>query len=523
MRQSSLIHVNSCKNNSNFINIQEPQLNSNQNSISNLIKLNSIQTIDPQELKEREREKKLARFKKNKKEQETIEQSDNSYFPMTSIEQKQYDTLRVLEQLKQRNCKDNIKKYKEELLQLKYLTNPFTSTISHSTMESKINKLISNHTNNSQSNANSLQQQEQRNEVKYQKLREYLRLYKQRLYLVPKHQIMEEDKDMHGLDYTSYKALQGSGMNILEVVNKHRQQSEELYANIGINVDRLPNGLDTIGEEKSKVYQKQIHRISSKQIITDKKLDKQLSSKNKSFLTDQSINGMIAFSGQSFGNVRSNLSLDRIDNDDIMKVADEIQRQYYQQDKQKKLAIAASKKSLNRSVESGAFKKKKSSTAQVKIRNVNQTRSVIDDQQSPSIRLNKNLHSVNQSAEYSYIMNKITKKPQNQDWSRNRNMVNSNDYDMQNYLTNQSMSIHCKGSNNSFEVSKLMEINKSCDKINFENKKLNKKYRQVNRDLRNDLNYCKTILRTSQDFNPLDQDMHSSNIESQQFEIKIQN
>ena len=41
----------------------------------------------------------------------------------------------------------------------------------------------------------------------YTKLREYVRLYKMRLYMVPKHQIFNEQKEETGLDFHTFSDL----------------------------------------------------------------------------------------------------------------------------------------------------------------------------------------------------------------------------------------------------------------------------------------------------------------------------
>ena len=71
-------------------------------------------------------------------------------------------------------------------------------------------------------------------QVKYQKLREYLRLYKKRLYLVPRHQIFEDDKDMRGFDYHTYKDLQEKNTNIIEVAIDQQQETIDLLEQIGV-------------------------------------------------------------------------------------------------------------------------------------------------------------------------------------------------------------------------------------------------------------------------------------------------
>lgn len=65
----------------------------------------------------------------------------------------------------------------------------------------------------------------------YTKLREYVRLYKMRLYLVPKHQIFNEQKEETGLDFHTYSDLKKrhGDENVLEVVKEHQKESEELY------------------------------------------------------------------------------------------------------------------------------------------------------------------------------------------------------------------------------------------------------------------------------------------------------
>ena len=86
------------------------------------------------------------------------------------------ETKRVLKDLKRRKCKENIKQYKEELSKLRYLQNPFNVTMSYSNIESRINRIAPKHSDPEDASQN-----------QFKRLREYLRLYKQRLYLVPRH------------------------------------------------------------------------------------------------------------------------------------------------------------------------------------------------------------------------------------------------------------------------------------------------------------------------------------------------
>ncbi len=45
---------------------------------------------------------------------------------------------------------------------------------------------------------------------------------------------MEEDKDIRGLDYTTYKELQTMQTNIKEVINQHQHDSEQLFESMGL-------------------------------------------------------------------------------------------------------------------------------------------------------------------------------------------------------------------------------------------------------------------------------------------------
>lgn len=47
---------------------------------------------------------------------------------------------------------------------------------------------------------------------------------------------MDEDKDMRGMDYNSYKDLQNKHMNIIDIVQQHEQESDELINNMGLNL-----------------------------------------------------------------------------------------------------------------------------------------------------------------------------------------------------------------------------------------------------------------------------------------------
>lgn len=122
------------------------------------------------------------------------------------LDTKLLDNEMLLERMKQRECDKNVSRYKEELAHLKYLRNPYNVTMSHSNIDLKIQKMLQKEHQREEeqrrtlqgsfastklkwkaSNASSVQDREE-----YKKLREYVRLYKQRLYLVPRHQIFNE-------------------------------------------------------------------------------------------------------------------------------------------------------------------------------------------------------------------------------------------------------------------------------------------------------------------------------------------
>ena len=48
------------------------------------------------------------------------------------------DTQKVLAKLRERNCSQNIQKYKLEIENIKYLLNPYNQVISHSSIERKL-------------------------------------------------------------------------------------------------------------------------------------------------------------------------------------------------------------------------------------------------------------------------------------------------------------------------------------------------------------------------------------------------
>lgn len=60
-----------------------------------------------------------------------------------------------------------------------------------------------------------------------------MRLYKQRLYLVPRHLITEADMDANGMDFHTYNGLRTKHLdNILPLVHEHHDEIDDLYDKI---------------------------------------------------------------------------------------------------------------------------------------------------------------------------------------------------------------------------------------------------------------------------------------------------
>ena len=66
----------------------------------------------------------------------------------------------------------------------------------------------------------------------FRRLREYLRLYRQRLYLIPKGQQAQADGDSDlqgGMDFMEYKTLRARHRGVQSVVAEHQRESEDMY------------------------------------------------------------------------------------------------------------------------------------------------------------------------------------------------------------------------------------------------------------------------------------------------------
>ena len=97
-------------------------------------------------------------------------------------------------------------------------------------------------------------QSSEKQQIKFRNLREYLRLYKQRLFLVPRHQIFEEDLDSNGLDYNLYKDISKRGIDMVTVEKEQQIEAKALMEDMGID---------------GKLYSKKLSNIR----ITDRNLD----------------------------------------------------------------------------------------------------------------------------------------------------------------------------------------------------------------------------------------------------------
>lgn len=131
------------------------------------------------------------------------------------------ETKQLLKELKSRNCKGHIKQYQEELNKLRYIQNPYNVTSSYSSIERKLKAM-----------GDGKGEKDTHNQFK--KLREYFRLYKERLYLVPRHLILEEDLDSKGLDYHTYKDLKARNCNLLDIVREHEKDQCSLLDSFGM-------------------------------------------------------------------------------------------------------------------------------------------------------------------------------------------------------------------------------------------------------------------------------------------------
>ncbi|CDW73078.1 UNKNOWN [Stylonychia lemnae] len=418
------------------------------------------------------------------------------------------DYNKVLDVLRQRNCKENIKKYKEELEQIKYYMNPFTTIMSHSNIETKVNKIVLNNKTSKTLNDT------QKSEVRYQKLREYLRLYKQRLYLVPKHQIMDDDKDMRGLDYNSYKDLQSKNMDIVEIVQQHKDESDELITKMGISLSF---------DKRSQNHKNQngMKRVSSKVYITEKKIDSSLDKNYKSFLgtgpNAQSLNDYVAYSGDSFANIRSHASLNRMEDQEIFKIAEQIQKQHFEEEFLRKQRFSKNNSKFGiekyNQVNSSQVLQKKSSTAQIQLRPHGINKSAANIKSSNMNITNEILYTDTESrASLNYPSHSQ---------SRNQNKKNSQE---------QLLNAETRKNNNPVynkNMNQISDIYRSCEQMKKETRKISRKYRHGHQVFRDDLNKCKSILRKSQQTNKsqalvMNYEPGEININSQQFVIKAQ-
>ncbi|CDW78398.1 UNKNOWN [Stylonychia lemnae] len=138
--------------------------------------------------------------------------------------QKYLENQEFLKGLKSRNCKANIKKYRNELDQINYYMNPYNVTMSLSNIQTKVHQFVKEQKN--------LQTKSNEPQMQYQKLREYLRLNKQRLYLIPKHQIFEPDGDSNGLDFQTFKQIRYQDKDVKKIIIQHEEESQKLFDSI---------------------------------------------------------------------------------------------------------------------------------------------------------------------------------------------------------------------------------------------------------------------------------------------------
>ena len=100
--------------------------------------------------------------------------------------------------------------------------------------------------------------------TKFRRLTEYLRLYKQRLYVVPKHQLTDANEDSKGLDFESFKNLrQRNDLNILDVVKEHQIESEMLYNKL-IDPKFSRNRFDQAYKSVENARQYQVNKTTQK-------------------------------------------------------------------------------------------------------------------------------------------------------------------------------------------------------------------------------------------------------------------
>jgi hypothetical protein len=84
---------------------------------------------------------------------------------------------------------------------------------------------------------------EQRNH--FRRLKEYIRLYKQRLYLVSKHQLLDvssKQEEISGMDYTTFADLR-QRRTLTELAQEHQEESDAMLAEIGVQVRKPKQGI----------------------------------------------------------------------------------------------------------------------------------------------------------------------------------------------------------------------------------------------------------------------------------------
>jgi len=146
--------------------------------------------------------------------------------------------------MRDRDCKGNIATYKDELDYLKYIRNPYNVTISHSNIDSQIDKMMRNPLA-----LEYLTKEEAQSRSDFRRLREYLRLSKQRLYCVPRHLLHDPDNDSKGLDFNIYAELRLRHKHDLKgFLSQHQAESGALYARLA---GHAPQEEDSPGRESS--------------------------------------------------------------------------------------------------------------------------------------------------------------------------------------------------------------------------------------------------------------------------------
>lgn len=147
----------------------------------------------------------------------------------------------------------------------KSLLNPYNVTMSSANIEQKVDKIIKKE--ESSPDVQLLMYRDPsggKHHTQFRRLTEYLRLYKQRLYVVPKHQLTDANEDAKGMDFESFKNLrQRNDLNILDVVKEHQIESEMLYSQ-QIDPKLSRNRYDQAYKSVENVRQFQVNKTTQK-------------------------------------------------------------------------------------------------------------------------------------------------------------------------------------------------------------------------------------------------------------------